>query len=174
MVSPGFGTRTITQPTGAYMPPRSQQFYTFFQPLIDEFLWRGFSDRATQYFGPGGRFFPSVLSAGTGYAVSFEGENSAWVSLNIRTADRKLTKHIFDDLVTDREGIESSIAADPDTEWHWNKHNNYDFSSINVRRSASIDDSPEKLEETRAWMLDMLPKLKELFEPRVEKILRDL
>ena len=33
---------------------------------------------------------------------------------------------------------------------------------------------PEKLEETRAWMLDMLPKFKEVFESRVESILTKL
>ena len=30
------------------------------------------------------------------------------------------------------------------------------------------------LEETRAWMIDILPKLKEIFDPRLEKILKEL
>ena len=48
------------------------------------------------------------------------------------------------------------------------------FSSINVRRDASIYDPREKLEETRAWMLQMLPMFKEVFDPRVAEILQDL
>ena len=48
------------------------------------------------------------------------------------------------------------------------------FSSINIRRDGSIGDPPEKLEGTRAWMLDLLPKLKEVFDPRVADILSRL
>ena len=50
----------------------------------------------------------------------------------------------------------------------------HNFSSINIRRNGSIDDPPEKLEETRAWMLDLLPRLKEVFDPRVQNILKEL
>ena len=120
-----------------------------------------------------GGFFPSGLREGTGYAVSFEGGNDAWVTLLIRTEGRELTKRVFDALISDQKEIEASITP-PDQEWHWNRYNAYDFSSINVRRDASVNDSPDKLKETRAWMLDMLPKIKGIFEPRVEKILRDL
>ena len=45
-------------------------------------------------------------------------------------------------------------------------------SQIGFSRPGSIDDSPDKLEETRAWMLDLLPKLKEVFEPRLESLLK--
>lgn len=173
VVSPEGWNENITQPQGAYMSPRSQQFQEFFQPLIDQLLWEGFADRATQHFGSSGRFFPSGLREGTGYAVSLEGGNDAWVTLHIRTEDREVTKRVFDELMSDQKEIEASITP-PDQEWHWNRYNSYDFSSINVRRDASIDDSSEKQKETRAWMLDMLPKLKGIFEPRVEKILRDL
>ena len=70
--------------------------------------------------------------------------------------------------------IESSIDTELKTGMSLEQTQRYTaFSSINVRRDGSIDDPPEKLEETRAWMLDMLPKLKEVFETRVEKILQD-
>ena len=174
VVSPEGWNQDITQPQGAYASPRNQQFQAFFQPLIDHLVWTGFADRSTQHFGPGGRFFPSRLSeASTGYAVSLDGENDAWVTLHIRTEDIELTNRIFDELIKDKEGIESSITP-LSQEWYWNRYDNYYFSSINVRRDGSIDDPPEKLEETRAWMLDMLPKFKEIFEPRLPKILRKL
>ena len=47
------------------------------------------------------------------------------------------------------------------------------FSSISVRRDGSIDDPPEKLEETRVWMLGLLPKFKEIFDQRVAEILSE-
>ena len=42
------------------------------------------------------------------------------------------------------------------------------------KRRVDTHDPPEKLEETRAWMLNLLPKFKEVFDPRVENILRQL
>ncbi len=174
VVSPEGWNQDITQPPGAYASPRNQQFQAFFQPLIEHLIWVGFADRATQHYGPGGRFFPSRLSeASIGYAVSFEGENAAWVTLHIRTEDRELTNRIFDELITDRENIESSIIP-LGQEWYWNRFDREAFSSVNIRRDGSIDDPPERLAETRAWMFEMLPKFKDLFDPRLEKILREL
>ncbi len=34
-----------------------------------------------------------------------------------------------------------------------------------------MDDPPEILKETRAWMLDLLPKFNKVFDPRLEKLL---
>ena len=47
------------------------------------------------------------------------------------------------------------------------------FCSISVRRDGTIDDAPEELERTRAWMLDLLPKFKQVFDPRVKEILKE-
>ena len=79
--------------------------------------------------------------------------------------------HIFDTLHIYREQIESSLAVDPAPEWHWRRHDSHAFSSINIRRDGSINDLPEKHDETRRWMLDLLPKLKDVFEPLVAAIL---
>ena len=174
VVSPEGWNKDITQPQGTYTSPRSQQFYDFFQPLIASLVRIGFASRATQHFFNGGRFFHPGLRPSIGYAVSFEGGNDAWVTLHIRAEGRELTKRIFDELQRNKEEIEAGITLAPGQEWYWNRYDNYYFSSINVRRDSSIDDPPEKLEETRAWMLEMLPKFKEVFDPRLEKILRDL
>ena len=50
----------------------------------------------------------------------------------------------------------------------------YTFSSINVRRDGFIHDAPEHLEQTRAWMLDMLPRLQHVFDPRLARIVPGL
>ena len=174
VVSPDGWNKDITQPQGATMSPLSQRFQDFFQPLIADLIRTGFASRATQHFGPGGRFFHPGLKPSIGYAASFEVENSAWVTLHIRAEDRESTKRIFDKLNESKDEIESSITAEPAPDWRWHRFDREAFSSINVRRDASIYDPREKMEETRAWMLQMLPMFKEVFEPRVEKILRDL
>ena len=75
---------------------------------------------------------------------------------------------------TDQDQIESSIDAGPDPEWDWRRYDRFSFASISIRKDGSIDDPPDKLEETRAWMLDLLPKLKKVFDPRLAEILREL
>ena len=106
--------------------------------------------------------------------MSLEKGKDAWVTLHIQTDDNELTKRIFDELLAERNDVESSIDAGADPEWHWYRHNRFTFSSANVRREGSIDDSPKELDETRAWMLDLLVKFKETFDPRVARILGGL
>ena len=118
-----------------------------------------------------GRFFQPGIHTGVGYAVSLESGNSAWVTLHIQTGDNELNKMIFDELQTDRKDIECRIDAGPQPDWRWHRYDRYTFSSINVRTDGAIDDPPEKQDEIRAWMLNLLPKFKEVFDPRVEDIL---
>ena len=175
VVTPDGWNKDMTQPRGATMSPRAQQFRDFFQPLIAELIGTGFADNATQNFGRDDRLFPSGLNPGDGYAASLDRNNHAWVTLQIRMADKDLTKRLFDELKRDKGAIEASIAATgPGQEWHWYRHTPYTFSSINIRRDGSIDDPPEKLEETRTWMRKMLPRLKEVFDPRVANIMKEL
>ena len=174
VVTPDGWNKDITQPQGATMNPRGRQFHVFFQPLIVKLLGAGFADQAILNFSSAARLIPSGLNPGIGYAASLEGNNDAWVTLQIRTEDKDLTKRVFDELMRDKGAIEASIATDSDQEWHWHRHNAFTFSSINIRRNGSIDDPPETLGETRTWMFDLLPRLKEVFDPRVEHILKEL
>ena len=170
VVSPGCWSKEMTLPSVPPMDPRTQQFYDFFQPLIADLRRTGFAYSARQLFDSSGRGFPSGLHKGILYAASLEGKNDAWATLHISMENNELTKQIFDTLEEDRAQIECNLDAD----WHWYRHSGSSFSSINVRSDGSIDDPPEKLEETRARMLDMLPKLKAIFNPRLERILSEL
>ena len=169
VVTPAGWNEDLSLPQGT-VDPRKQQFHAFFQPIIDTLFKARFADKATQYFGNTGRIFPSQVNPDIGYAASLENDNSAWVTLQIRTED-KLDKRVFDALKKEKTNIEACIS---EQEWHWHRHPAFSFSSINIRRDGSIDDPPKKLEETRAWMLDMLPKFKTVFERRVASILKEL
>ena len=152
------------------MPEHIRRYYDFFQPLVTELLGEDFADKAVQHFDYTGRFFPSRLNQDIGYAASFW-KNAAWVTLHIQMEDNTLTKRIFDDLKKDQDQIQACIA---DEEWRWYRYDTVSFSSINVRRGGcSIDDPPEKLVKTRKWMLEYLPRLKEVFDPRVAEILSE-
>ena len=93
--------------------------------------------------------------------------------LHIQTNEKKLTKHVFDKLEHDKEEIEASIDLGSGEEWCWHR-TPFTYSSINLRRSGTIHDPRDSLMETKAWMRDMLPKLKQVFEPRLETILKEL
>ena len=166
VVYPGGWNREITLQQGE-MPADKRKYYDFFQPLTAELLRRGFADRSTQHSDFTGRYFPSQFDKDTGYAVNFW-HDGAWVFLFVRTWDSmERNNRIFDELYKAKTEIEKSI----DTELEWDRFENYSFFTIGVRKEASIDDPPEKLEETRGWMLDLLPKFKEVFDPRVAHIL---
>ena len=174
VVYPGGWNKELTLQSGE-MPLTTRRYYDFFQPLITELAQIGFADKTPQRVGGTGRLFASPRNEGIGYQVSVEkwdNRDAAWAVINIRTEDKDLTKRIFDELQTHRDDIESSIDPGPDSQWEWLRFNGAYSSQIGVSRPGSIDDPQEKLEETRAWMLDMLPKLKEVFDPRLEKLLK--
>ena len=170
VVYPGGWNKEITRPSWD-MPLDTRRHYDFFQPLVTRLLEEGFADKAVNYFDHTGRLFPSRVHPDMGYSVSLYRDNSAWVIFHIRMEKNELTKHIFDELKFDQEQIERGVDAGPDAEWQWLRYDNYAFSTIGIRRDGSIDDPPEKLEKTKAWMLDLLPNLKAAFDPRLAQAL---
>ena len=58
--------------------------------------------------------------------------------------------------------------------WQWDRNDNFAYSSISVLKSGSIEDPLEQLDETRAWMIDLLSRLKEVFDPRLAELLSKL
>ena len=166
VVAPGEWRLDRTLPLGA-KSAAAQQHDDFFRPLITDLRRARFADRATLYIGYAGRIFPSGYD-GIGYAVSFW-KDDAWVTLNISMGDNHETKRIFDALHADRERIESSLGAIPGAEWEWDRNDRFSFSSISVRKEGTIDDPPEALKRTRDWMLDLLPKFRDVFDPLVKE-----
>ena len=171
VVYPGGWNLENTLPVDPPAPPHIQKYTDFFEPLINKLRDTGFAaERPIQKFDYSGRYFPSTENDNIWYAASLEGKNDAWVTLHI-TDDVETTKFLFDQLRADKDRIESSIEANPEPDWCWRRHDKHTFSSINIRKDGSIDDPADRLEVTRVWMLDLLPKLKEVFEPRIAEIL---
>ena len=171
---PGGWDRGNTLPVDPPALPHIQQYTDFFEPLIKKLLETGFTtERPIRMFDHTGRYFPSMKNDGIWYAASLEGKNDAWVSVHIQTDDNEMTKKLFDKLEAVKDQIESNIEANPEPDWSWRRHDRHTFSSINIRKDGSIDDPADKLEKTRVWMLDLLPKLKELFDLKIAGILAD-
>ena len=169
VVYPGGWNKEATLKSGE-MPASKRQYYEFFQPLVTKLLGDGFADKAVNYFDHTGRFFPSRLDEYTGYAVSFW-DNGAWVSLHVRTWESiERNNRIFDELQKSKPEIEESL----DAEWVWHRFDSNSFFTISTRKDGSKDDPPERLEEIRGWMLDQLPVVKNVLDPRLERVLKEL
>ncbi|MCY4665074.1 MAG: DUF4268 domain-containing protein [Acidimicrobiaceae bacterium] len=174
VVYPGGWDQGATLPRHPPESPDVGRFREFFELLIAQVdstaLLR---PRPSQRFDHTGRHFRSSHNPGLSYAVSLEGTNDAWVTLHIEADDKESTKRIFDALNAERSQIESAIPIDTESEWDWRRHDRWGFSSINVRRDGSISDPPEVHDKIRTWMLDLLRKFQEAFDPRVAAILSE-
>lgn len=79
---------------------------------------------------------------------------------------------IFNSLKAEQGEIESEFAVG---EWIWERRgNNQRYAWIWLTRPASINDPTEKLDEIRAWLVDTVIQFREVFNPRVGKILAEM
>lgn len=94
------------------------------------------------------------------------------MTLHIETSDNILTNQIFDALEPDRPQIEAGLSIDRALVWRWNRYNRWNYSSSNIR-SAGSTRAETTHDEIRDWMLDVFHKLQNVFDPRIEKILKE-
>lgn len=179
VVYPGGWDKSIILPWPPPPRPEVQQHQDFFDPLIATLQGPRllFADKTVNYFNYTGRFFPSRVDPAVGYAASFWPKNKidqAWVTFNICLEDKTLTKQLYDALEAEKEQVQSSIGAVLESEWQWDRNDRFSFSSVSMYKAGSIDDPPDNIEATRQWMLDLLPKFKEVFEERVKRLLAEL
>ncbi len=139
----------------------------FFQPLVDRLRKARFTDKQEALAGVG-HPFPSGISD-IDYVASLEGGSKVWVYMPGWPKDFK--QPIFDKLRADRESIERKLGLGSDSKTHieWNVPRT---GTIGAWRDGSIDDSEVELEELRQWMFHYLLKFKEVFNPRIEEIVK--
>lgn len=172
VVSPGFWNKDVTLPSGA-LSPLKRKCHDFFQQLQDGLTDAHLFHRPVIRFDYTGRLFRSRKDSRIGYAVYLGEGNDAWVTFHIEAKDKIQTKEIFDKLSAYSKDIEESIEVGPDPEWFWNRANGKLFSSISIRRDGSINDPPEKLEETMQWMHESLIQFRDFFDSHLGKFLEE-
>lgn len=174
VVYPGGWDKNNTLPPVPPPSPEVQQYNDFFQPLMDELFGKRFAERVTRPWGPVSRHFQSGLVPSLSFETHLDDKWGATVGIHFRVGDSESANHIFDMLAQDHIDIEESIDGGSDAEWLWQRYDPYSFSTISLKIGGSINDSPERLQEIRDWMLDLLPQFKDVFEPRLERILGEL
>jgi len=174
VVYPGGWDKDATLPRQQPESPEVRRYRQFFEPLIAEVARTGLlQPKSYMRFSNAGRYFRSLQNEGLSYAVALDETNGAWVTLHIEAGDKGLTKRLFDTLNAERSQIDSTVSIDVESEWDWRRYDRWSFSSINVRRDGSISDPPEVHDEIRRWMIDLLKKFQETFDPRVAAILSE-
>jgi SpoVK/Ycf46/Vps4 family AAA+-type ATPase len=88
------------------------------------------------------------------------------VEVYIDQGDKEANKRIFDDLLRQREVIESEIGE----ELSWERLDKRRASRIAAYRPGSITDDPETLAELRAWGAATIVKFYEVFKPLISQV----
>ena len=136
----------------------------FFQPLVDELRNEGFTKRKraiVSRYQP----FPSGVSS-LSYIASLELDGRCWVYIPGGTSNlNTLVK------TECRQKIESELNICQGTKIAWHVPSS---GSMGVHRKGSLNDPEEEIAEIRQWMSHYLLKFKEVFNPRMKKILAEL
>lgn len=142
----------------------SQKRIQFFQPVVDALRERGHAmpAQARSWWNP----VPSSVDKITYYPYLVAAGTSVY--LDIRTSDREHNERIFDALHEEKASIEETLSLP--LAWERAKTKITLFGD----GTASLDDSPEKLAEVRNWMLEALPRLKNVLDPRLERIVGEI
>ncbi len=169
VVSPNVDQKINKQQRMADLSPKNEKYRLFFNELNDELKEKyNFSKRgilATE----NRRNFSSGF-AGINYRVSFAQGNKVRVDIRIYQRQCENRIQIFDALENQKEEITRTFGSE--LEWQRNADKQETF--IIVSRDGSIDASEDELKEIREWHITNLLKLKEVFQPEIERALETL
>ena len=110
--------------------------------------------------------FPRIGKNGFRIATAFQRKQFE-VEMVIETADSAVNGAAFDQLLDDREAIEGEVGQP--LEWD---RENYGRGATRVfaYKAGTITSPQEQLEEFKSWAVDLLPKFRRAFEPRIRAL----
>ena len=151
-------------------PEDNERNLQFFQPLLDQLKvagWRKNRDRnhnRDQFFDSG--FDGIFLVAG------FEKNHTPFVELRLSRGTYEATNRVYDllDGESTQIELELGIPNDSTTGGKWQRRGRDSWSTIFVYKEAGGGVEEEDHDEIREWMKEYLLKFKEVFKPRLKKI----
>ena len=109
-----------------------------------------------------GKNFYSGMS-GLSVGAWFSGDGEFWVETWIDAGTKTQNKLAFDQLYEEREQIEAELGGS----LTWERKDDRKGSRVTWRRPGSIESSDAELEEFKEWAVDLLPKFRDAFAPRI-------
>ena len=169
VVFPNEWQKSKKQETSTNLSPKQEKYRNYFQVLIDELREKHkfTGARAAQ---PANWYTFASGIGGIGYGAQFAkgGKVLAYVNIYDNVSVDKLD--LFDTLQKRNEDIESNF----NTPIEWNRAAEQKASWLAVYREGDIEAPDSELEEIRKWHIENLLKLKEVFQPEIEKALEIL
>ena len=169
VVSPDEWQKSKKQKTLTNLTPRQEKYKNYFQGLIDE-LREKHKFTGVRVANPdNSEWFNSDIPGVYYYARFVQGGRvQAFISIYQSVLENRLD--IFDVLKEQEADITNFISGSLE----WERRSEKQESFIIVSREGSIDSSDDELEEIREWHIKNLLKLKEVFQPEIEKVLETL
>ena len=163
--------------------PDNERYAAFFQPMMDDLRELGFTsdieanaerfldlDFALEVSGhERGAYFGVCLDDWYG-VPSDEAYSKAWVYLWFY-GTRNFINQTFEVMKKELEEINAEFGEELD--W-WRIDRRWNIAAVRIEMPGSIDDPPEKQDEIRVWMLKTLSEFRDVFNPRLKKILAEL
>jgi len=168
---PAVNFRPVASPNAWARPGRPAisdkmlAYQEFWQPLIDELREKHRFTNAKATPPQNWYSFASGAASGITYGVAFAKGNRLQAEVYIAIGDAGPNKAIFDYLEASKAEIEKAIGDS----LSWERLDAKQGCRIAVvRKNTTIEDAPEHGDEMRAWLIERLLKLKQVFGPRLK------
>lgn len=148
---------------------RSEKYKSYTQMLIDE-LREKHKFTGARAGQPYNSYTFSSGIRGIGYGVQFARGDKVFTYVNIYEDVQSNRLDLFDALEKQKGKIESDFGSPLE----WNRVEEQQRSRVAVSHDGSIELSDDELEGIREWHIKNLLKLKEVFQPEIEKALETL
>ena len=148
---------------------RNRRYGRFFQNLIDSLRERGFTN-ARKGLPQSWYLFSVGHAQRVQFGAAFTQGKKARVEVYIDNTDKDWNKMLFDQLMEQKESIESELSESLE----WERLNHRRASRIAILRQGSIDDDQKTLNEIASWMIDKLLAFKRVFGPKLDDLATDL
>ena len=157
-----------------------EAYDAFLKPLIADLRRNGFPGALGQPYD-NDRVFKSAfpyLSYRFGFWPEDRSEVGAYLWIHA-PRDKPRNQYIYRALHADKGAIDAAMGVgDPLTKADWNPDTwrvyDWGYAAVGVCTPGRISSPQGRLNEIREWVLEYLPRVKEVLDPRLEKILRNL
>ena len=169
VVSPNEWQKSQKQKTSTNLTPRQEKYRDYFQVLIDE-LRENHKFAGARVGQPQNWYSFSSGIRGISYGARFSqgGKVRAQICIYQKECENRIK--LFD--VLEKRKAEITTNFGNSLEWERNAEKQETF--IFVNHDGDIESSDSELEEVRKWHIKNLLKLKEVFQPEIERALKTL
>ena len=162
IVRPNEWQKTTMKAAQSGQSEKGEKYRRFYQKLIDELRER---HRFTNAKAAQAQCWYAFSSGQTGfkYSGNFTGEDTVRAEVYIDCDEGNLAKQRFDALYQQKEQIETEFGEPLE----WQRLDEKRACRICIHRGGSVEDSDERLDEIRQWLVLRLLKLKKVFGARL-------